>query len=130
MSPNTSGGEPRNSGGGRVRTVRIGLGALGVAAIAYALAGAAGDPDIVPRRHAGFLLTVLVLHDAWTSPDGRTWRPAPGLRPVAGDTVLGLAGTGSGFVAVGEHTGSQPGPVVWTAAAVGLLTTRVLRRRG
>ena len=56
-------------------------------------------------------------HAAWTSPDGRTWQPAPGLPPVAGDTVLGLAGTGSGFVAVGEHTGAEPGPVVWTSSA-------------
>jgi hypothetical protein len=31
--------------------------------------------------------------------------------------VLGLAGTGSGFVAVGEHTGNGPGAVVWTASA-------------
>jgi len=30
--------------------------------------------------------------------------------------VLGLAGTGTGFVAVGEHTGRRPGPVVWTSA--------------
>jgi hypothetical protein len=31
--------------------------------------------------------------------------------------VLGLAGTGTGFVAVGAHTGPQPGPVVWTSSA-------------
>jgi hypothetical protein len=47
-----------------VRAVRFGLGVLGVAAMAYALGGAAGDPDIVPRRQVAFLLTVLVLHDA------------------------------------------------------------------
>jgi hypothetical protein len=67
--------------------------------------------------HRGSTWLALGQYAAWTSPDGRTWHPAPALPPVAGDTVLGLAGTGTGFVAVGEHTGAQPGPVVWTSSA-------------
>ena len=153
MSPNTSGGEPRNSGGGRVRTVRIGLGALGVAAIAYALAGAAGDPDIVPRRHAGFLLTVLVLHDAAVLPGfllvGVLVRRLVGTRYrgiVQGALVVTAAVTlvalplvlGYGRTADNPSALPRDYPaglafalgVVWTAAAVGLLATRVLRRRG
>ena len=47
-----------------MRAIRIGLGVGGVAAMAYAVLGAARDPDIVPVRHTGFLATVLVLHDA------------------------------------------------------------------
>src|SRR5260370_36332851 len=39
------------------------------------------------------------------------------MRPVAGDRVLGPAGSGTGFVAVGEHAGLSPGPVVWTSSA-------------
>ena len=77
------------------------------------------DPGTVPVliAHGGSTWLALGQYAAWTSPDGRTWHPAPGLPPVAGDTVLGLAGTGTGFVAVGEHTGAQPGPVVWTSSA-------------
>jgi hypothetical protein len=77
---------------------------------------ASGTVPVLIARGGGAWLA-LGQRAAWTSPDGKTWRPAPGLPPVAGDTVLGLAGTGSGFVAVGEHTGSQPGPVVWTSSA-------------
>lgn len=39
------------------------IGALGLSAMAYALLGAATDPDVKPIRHTGFLVTVLVLHD-------------------------------------------------------------------
>ena len=76
----------------------------------------AGTAPVLIARSGGTWLA-LGQHVAWTSPDGRIWRPAPGLPPVAGDTVLGLAGTGSGFVAVGENTGAEPGPVVWTWSA-------------
>ena len=81
--------------------------------------GAAGGPGTAPVliAHGGSTWLALGQYAAWTSADGRTWHPAPGLPPVAGDTVLGLAGTGTGFVAVGEHTGAQPGPVVWTSSA-------------
>ena len=80
---------------------------------------AAGGPGTAPAliAHGGGIWLALGQYAAWTSPDGRTWHPAPALPPVAGDTVLGLAGTGTGFVAVGEHTGPQPGPVVWTSSA-------------
>ena len=87
--------------------------------------GAAGGPGAVPvagtvpvliARGGGTWLA-LGQRVAWTSPDGRTWRQAPPPPTATGDTVLGLAGTGSGFVAVGEHTGTGAGPVVWTAPA-------------
>ena len=78
-------------------------------------AAAAGDVPVLIARGSGLWLA-LGQHGAWVSRDGTTWRQAPGLPPVTGDTVLGLAGTGSGFVAVGEHTGGHPGPVVWTSA--------------
>lgn len=80
---------------------------------------AAAGPGTAPVliAHSGSTWLALGQYAAWTSPNGRTWRPAPALPPVAGDTVLGLAGTGTGFVAVGEHTGPQPGPVVWTSTA-------------
>jgi hypothetical protein len=80
---------------------------------------AAGGPGTAPAliAHSGSTWLALGQYAAWTSPDGRTWHPAPALPPVAGDTVLGLAGTRTGFVAVGEHTGQQPGPVVWTTSA-------------
>jgi len=86
----------------------------GAAAAPGTAAGAGTVPVLITRSGGNWL--ALGQHAAWISPDGRTWRPAPGLPPVAGDTVLGLAGTGSGFVAVGAHTGSQPGPVVWTSS--------------
>jgi hypothetical protein len=80
---------------------------------------AAGGPGTAPEliAHSGSTWLALGQDAAWTSPDGRTWHPAPALPPVAGDTVLGLAGTNTGFVAVGEHTGPQRGPVVWTSSA-------------
>jgi hypothetical protein len=80
---------------------------------------AAGGPGTAPEliAHSGSTWLALGQDAAWTSPDGRTWHPAPAVPPVAGDTVLGLAGTGTGFVAVGEHTGPQRGPVVWTSSA-------------
>jgi hypothetical protein len=46
-----------------MRTARIALGVLGLATMGYALLGAAGDPDVTPGRHTGFLVTVLLLHD-------------------------------------------------------------------
>jgi hypothetical protein len=81
--------------------------------------GVAGGPGTAPVliAHGGGGWLALGQYAAWTSSDGRTWHPAPALPPVAGDTVLGLAATGTGFVAVGEHTGPQPGPVVWTSSA-------------
>ncbi len=92
-------------------------GGLGAGPGAAAAPGAGTVPVLITRSGGNWL--ALGQHAAWVSPDGRTWRPAPGLPPVAGDTVLGLAGTGSGFVAVGAHTGSHPGPVVWTSSSGG-----------
>jgi hypothetical protein len=43
--------------------MRAALAGFGVALMGYAILGAATDPDIVPDRHIGFLLTVLALHD-------------------------------------------------------------------
>src|SRR5262249_58769122 len=77
------------------------------------VAGLAAGPGVVARGGSTWL--ALGQHTAWTSPDGKAWWPAPGVPAPAGDTVLGLAGTHTGFVAVGEQTGSQPGPVVWTS---------------
>jgi hypothetical protein len=51
-----------------VKTTRITLAALGIAAMVYAIAGAAGDRDIMPGRHIGFLVTVLVVHDGLLLP--------------------------------------------------------------
>jgi hypothetical protein len=60
---------------------------------------------------------------AWTSPDGQAWTLAPGtgIAPLrAADRVLALAGTGRGFLAVGENVpgGDQAKatPVAWTSA--------------
>ncbi len=74
--------------------------------------GAATAPGLIARSGGTWL--ALGQHTAWTSPDGRIWQQAPGLPTVPGDTVLGLAATGSGFLAVGQNTGTEPGPVVWT----------------
>jgi hypothetical protein len=90
----------------------------GAAAGPGTAAGPAAGAGDVPVRiaHGGGLWLALAQRGAWISPDGKTWRPAPGLPAVPGDRVLGLAGTGSGFVAVGEHAGGRGGPVVWTSA--------------
>jgi hypothetical protein len=46
-----------------MRAARLALAGLGAAAMAYAIVGAAGDRDISPGRHLGFLVAVLVVHD-------------------------------------------------------------------
>ena len=51
-----------------MRTVRLSLAALGVAAMAYAVWSALRSPDITPTRNASFLLLVLVLHDGLLLP--------------------------------------------------------------
>ena len=76
-------------------------------------AGLAAVPGMIARSDSTWL--ALGEHAAWTSPDGKVWQPAPGVPEAEGDKVLSLAGAGAGFVAVGENTGSQPGPVVWTS---------------
>src|SRR5262249_38994257 len=88
--------------------------ATGPGGAARGMAGPAAVPAMV--AHAGDTWLALGQHVAWTSPDGKVWQPAPGVPAAPGDTVLGLTGTGTGFVAVGAHTGSQPRPVVWTSA--------------
>ncbi|HYA51562.1 MAG TPA: hypothetical protein VEG33_10365, partial [Streptosporangiaceae bacterium] len=67
----------------------------------------------------------------WTSPDGRSWRPGPGLAPLAaGDRVRALAQTRAGLVAVGANV-RQLGddlvraPVLWMSA-----NGRTWQRRG
>ena len=77
-------------------------------------AGLAAMPAMIARSGSTWL--ALGQRAAWTSPGGKVWQPAPAVPEAGGDKVLSLAGTGTGFVAVGEHTGSQPGPVVWTSA--------------
>lgn len=93
-----------------------GLSAAGPSVGSPGAAVTAGTTPVLVARGGGTWLA-LAQHAAWTSSDGRAWQQAPALPPAAGDTVLGLAGTAAGFVAVGAHTGSQPGPVVWTSAA-------------
>jgi len=112
-------GAAPGTGTGAVPGVAAGPGPGAPGQGAAAGPAAAGGPGTAPVLIAynGSTWLALGQYAAWTSPDGRTWRPAPALPPVAGDTVLGLAGTGTGFVAVGEHTGPQPGPVVWTSSA-------------
>jgi hypothetical protein len=75
--------------------------------------GLAAAPAMIARSGSTWL--ALGQQAAWTSPDGKVWQPAPGVPEAGGDKVLALAGTRTGFVAVGEHTGSHPGPVVWTS---------------
>jgi len=76
-------------------------------------AGLAAVPGMIARSDSTWL--ALGEHAAWTSPDGKVWQPAPGVPEAAGDKVFSLTGAGARFVAVGENTGSQPGPVVWTS---------------
>ena len=51
-----------------MRTIRLTLAALGVAAMTYALWSALGSPDITPTRNGTFLLLILVLDDALLLP--------------------------------------------------------------
>lgn len=51
-----------------MRTIRLILAALGVAAMGYALWSALGSPDIIPTRNGGFLLLILVLDDGLLLP--------------------------------------------------------------
>ncbi len=58
---------------------------------------------------------------AWASADGQAWQAEPGLPMSAGDKILGLTRTHTGFVAVGQNipgpAGSGvPSPVLWTSA--------------
>jgi hypothetical protein len=46
-----------------MKGVRLALASLGLILMGYAVIGAAGDPDIMPGRHLGFLVVVLALHD-------------------------------------------------------------------
>jgi hypothetical protein len=117
---------PEAAGPGLGPATAVGPGAASGPGAAAGQAAPAG-PGTVPGTGAGTVPVLIARsggtwlalgqHVAWTSPDGRTWQQAPALPPVAGDTVLGLAGAGSGFVAVGEHAGTRPGPVVWATSA-------------
>jgi hypothetical protein len=99
--------------GGPGLTAGSGPAADSVSAAVPGAGGPAAVPAMIARGGSAWL--ALGRHAAWTSPDGKVWQPGPGVPEEAGDKVLGLAGTGTGFVAVGEHTGSSPGPVVWTS---------------
>jgi hypothetical protein len=46
-----------------MKATRLGIGALGVIAMGYALWAGLRSPDIVPSHEAKFLLLLLVLHD-------------------------------------------------------------------
>ncbi|HEY2442122.1 MAG TPA: hypothetical protein VGI31_03220 [Streptosporangiaceae bacterium] len=77
----------------------------------------AGGPAL-PGGQGGWL--ALGSGATWTSRDGKTWLLAAGtgIGPLqAGDRVVALARTGSGFIAAGENvprTGSSS-PVIWTS---------------
>jgi hypothetical protein len=51
-----------------MKTIRLTLATFGLAAIGYGLWSAIRSPDITASRYGGFLLLVLVLHDAVLSP--------------------------------------------------------------
>lgn len=87
--------------------------------------GSVPSPDDLPLLVAGARGGWLAVGDraAWTSVDGQAWTLAPGtgIAPLhAADRVLALAGTGRGFLAVGENVpgGDQAKatPVAWTSA--------------
>jgi len=79
-----------------------------------------GTPLMVAGGHGGWL--ALGPHAAWTSPDGRSWRLGPGVKPLAGgDRVQALAQTRGGFAAVGENVRLLGDdlvrtPVLWLSA--------------
>src|SRR5689334_15483430 len=132
-----------------MKAVRIGLGALGAAGMAYALVGAAGDPDIMPRRQVAFLLSVLVLHDAALLPGfllvGLLVRRSVGVRYrgivqgalavtaavtlVALPLVLGYGRTADNPSALPRNYSAGLALVlgaVWLAAAATILATRLV----
>jgi hypothetical protein len=82
--------------------------------------GPGAVPALIARGQGGWL-TLGQGGWAWTSANGQAWQAAPGLPMVAGDKILGLTRTHSGFLAVGENipgpAGSGvPSPVLWTSA--------------
>lgn len=89
-----------------------------------AVGGPPAAPGAVPVLAAASHGEWLALGEdaAWVSPDGRSWTTAPGIAPLfSGDRVLALAGTGSGFLAVGENVSPAGGalertPVLWISA--------------
>jgi hypothetical protein len=100
---------------------------------AVAGSGTRGAAGAAPRLLAGGPAGWLALAPgfAWRSAAGWQWWPSAGIAPPgSGDHVTALTVTGSGFLAVGDHT-SRTGrrvirsPVLWTSAG-GL----VWRRRG
>jgi len=134
-----------------MRYARAALAALGLAAIGYAVVGAAGDRDVVPARHAGFLATVLVLHDGVLLPAiiavgvlVHFLVPPPyratvqsALLATAAVTVVALPLV-LGYGRIADNPSALPRDyayglltvlaVVWLAAAVALLV-RAARRR-
>jgi hypothetical protein len=99
-----------------------GPGLPGSATAAPGLASLGSEPATAPVLAAGGAGRWLALgaQAGWVSSDGVTWRAVPGLPGTArGDQVTGLARTGGGFLAVGQHLQQVAGhpvtsPVVWT----------------
>jgi hypothetical protein len=136
-----------------MRAIRIGLGVLGVAAMGYALLGAAGDPDIMPGRHTAFLLTTLALHDGVLLPAviltgvlihrlvpaGQRAIVQAALAATAAVVIVALPLV-LGYGRIADNPSALPRDyprglalviaVIWAAAAVGLLISgRAARRR-
>jgi hypothetical protein len=81
--------------------------------------GPGAVPVLIARGRDSWL--ALGQHSAWTSTNGQAWQAAPGVPMAAGDKILALARTRSGFIAVGENVpgpagSGVPRPVLWTSA--------------
>ncbi len=128
------------------------MGTLGVTAMAYAVLGAAGDPDIMPGRHTAFLLITLALHDAVLLPTViLAGVLVHRLVPAAQRAIIqaGLAATAAvvviavplvlGYGRIADNPSALPRDyprglslvlaVIWTATAVALLVRSRGRRR-
>jgi hypothetical protein len=83
-------------------------------------AGPSAVPLMVAAGRGGWL--ALAADATWTSTDGRSWRLGPAIAPVAaGDRLLALAATATGFLAAGENihlqgTQVMRSPVLWRSS--------------
>jgi hypothetical protein len=135
-----------------MRYIRVALAALGLAAAGYALIGAAGDRDIMPVRHTGFLVTVLVVNDGVLLPaviavGVLAHRLVP--PPCRGTVQAALLASGTltlvalplvlGYGRIADNPSALPRDyghglltvlaIVWLTAAVALATRARRRRR-
>lgn len=78
---------------------------------AWLVVGSGGAPCGIGASCAGFSV-------AWSSPDGRAWRLVPAQPPIDFGGVA-YAGTGDGFVAVGNGTWFSSDGASWEAVSVG-----------